>query len=49
MKNDADDDDPDTVYVKNFRMNCVMEVTRLHKSYESVKNGGAYIQDGRTD
>lgn len=49
MKNDDEDDDPDIVHVKNFKMNCVMEVTRWHKSYASVKDGGAYIQDGSTD
>lgn len=43
-----DDDDPDIVHVKSFRMNCVMEVTRWHKSYGSVKDGGAYIS-GNTD
>ena len=36
-------DDPDIVYLKNFKMNSVMEVTRWHKSYESVRDGSAYI------
>lgn len=37
------DDDPDIVHLKNFKMNSVMEVTRWHKSYESVRDGSAYI------
>ena len=49
MKNGLDDEDPDIVHVKNFRLNCVMEVTRYHRSYGSVKDGGAYIGDGSTD
>lgn len=48
-KNDPDDDDPDTIYVKNFRMNCVIEVTRNHRSYQSIRDGGAYVRDGGTD
>lgn len=51
MKNSGEDgdDDPDIVHVKNFKMNCVMEVTRWHRSYGSVVDGGAYIKDGNTD
>ena len=49
QKNDPEDDDPDVVYVKNFKLNCVIEVTRWHKAYESIKDGGAYVQDGGTD
>ena len=43
-----DDDDPDIVHVKNFKMNCVIEVTRYHRAYESIKDGGAYVGDGST-
>lgn len=39
------DDDPDVVYVKNFKMNSVMEITRWHKSYASIVDGSAYIHD----
>ena len=41
-------DDPDIVHVKNFKMNSVMEVTRWHKSYASVRDGSAYIH-GNSD
>lgn len=41
-----DEDDPDIVYVKNFAQNCVMEVTRFHKSYSSVVDGSAYVNGG---
>ena len=44
-----DDDDPDIVHVKNFKMNCVIEVTRYHRAYESIKDGGAYVTDGGTN
>jgi len=44
-----DDDDPDTVYIKNFRMNFVAEVTRWHKSYASIKDGSGYVKDGNTN
>lgn len=48
-QSNEDDDDPDIVYVRNFRMNCVMEVTRWHKSYGSIRDGSGYIRDGGTD
>ena len=38
--------DPDIVHVKNFAENCVMEVTRWHKSYSSVVDGSAYLNGG---
>ena len=37
------DDDPDIVHVKNYKMNCVVEVTRFHRSYESIKDGSAFV------
>ena len=40
----ADEDyDPDIVHMKNFKMNCVAEITRFHKSYDSLKDGTAYV------
>lgn len=42
-----DDDDPDVVNLKNFKFNCVMEVTRMRgKSYKSLQDGSAYIHGG---
>ena len=38
-----DDSDPDIIYLKNFGRNCVMEITRFHKSYASVRDGSAYV------
>ena len=41
-----DDEDPDIVYVKNFAENCVIEVTRWHRSSASIKDGSAYVDGG---
>lgn len=43
---DDDESDPNIVHVKNFAQNCVMEVTRFHKSYSSVADGSAYVNGG---
>lgn len=38
-----EDPDPDIVHMRNFKMNCVMEITRYPgKSYAGVKDGTAY-------
>lgn len=37
------EEDPDIVHVKNFRMNCVAEITRFHRAYQSIKDGSAYV------
>ena len=40
----ADDDyDPDIVHIKNFKMNCVAEITRFHKAYAGLKDGTAFM------
>ena len=44
----ASEDDPDIVHVKNFKMNCIMEVTRFHKAYAGLKDGSAYVNGGST-
>ena len=41
-----EDDDPDIIHVRNFKMNCVMEVTRFHRAYSSIKDGSAYVNGG---
>lgn len=41
-----DDNDPDIVYVKNMAHSCVMEVTRFHHSYKSIKDGSAFVHGG---
>lgn len=38
-----DDQDPDIIHVENFGQNCVIEVTRFHKSYASMQDGSAYV------
>ena len=46
---DDDEDsinDPDIVHVKNYHMNCVMEVTRFHRAYESIRDGSAFVHGG---
>ncbi len=43
-----DDNDPDIVHVRNFKMNTIAEVTRLKKAYKDVKDGSVYL-DGDTD
>ncbi len=43
-----DDDDPDVIHLKNFGANCVMEITRFHKSYKSLQDGSAYVNGGST-
>lgn len=45
---EEDDNDPDIVHVKNFKMNTIAEITRFKKSYASVKDGSVYL-DGETD
>jgi hypothetical protein len=40
---DEDDNDPDIVRIKNFKMNTVAEITRNKGSYASVKDGSAYL------
>lgn len=44
--NDDDDNDPDIVHIRNFKMNAVAEITRYHCTYKSVKDGSAYIHGG---
>ena len=38
-----DDSDPDVIYVENFHMNCIMEVTRYHKAFSGLKDGTAFV------
>ena len=45
---DEDDNDPDIVYVRNFKMNTIAEVTRDKRTYASVADGSVYL-DGETD
>lgn len=42
-------DDPDIVYVKNFAMNTVAEITRDKRSFESVRDGSAYFESADQD
>ena len=42
----GDNDDPDIIYVRNFKMNCVMEVTRYHRAYSEIVDGSAYVHGG---
>lgn len=38
------DNDPDTVYIKNFKMGCVAEITRYPgKAYSGLKDGTAFL------
>lgn len=43
---DDSDNDPDIVYIKNFKMNIVAEITRYHRSYASIVDGSAYLDGG---
>lgn len=38
-----DDPDPDILHMENFKHNCVIELTRYHKSYAGVLDGSAYL------
>lgn len=38
-----DDSDPDIIYVENFHMNSIMEVTRYHKAFSGLKDGTAFV------
>lgn len=45
---DEDDNDPDIVHVENFMMNTIAEITRPHRTFESLKDGSAYFDGGTT-
>lgn len=38
-----DDQDPDIVYVENFADGSISEITRYHKSYQSMRDGSGYF------
>lgn len=38
-----DDSDPDIIYVENFHMNSIMEVTRYHKAFSGLQDGTAFV------
>lgn len=38
-----DDNDPDIVHIRNFKMNAVAEITRYHRAFASIRDGSAYI------
>lgn len=44
---DDDNDDPNVTYVRNFKQNAVFEITRMQRTYQSLKTGEAFL-DGPT-
>ena len=40
---DEDQNDPDIVHVRNFKMNTIAEVTRFKTAYAAVKDGSVYL------
>ena len=44
---DEDDNDPDIVHVRNFKMNTIAEVTRQKCAYAAVRDGSVYL-DGNS-
>lgn len=45
IADDDENDDPNIVYIRNFAMNCVYEVTRTKESYAALKSGEIYLKE----
>ena len=43
FRNNPNREEPDIVYLRNFKMNSVFEITRYPQAYRSVKDGSAYV------
>ena len=45
---DDDNDDPNITYIRNFRLNTVYEVTRTVGSYEAMRSGEVFLENGQS-
>ena len=45
---DDDNDDPNITYIRNFRLNTVYEITRTVGSYEAMRSGEVFLENGQS-